>query len=290
MENNIEIKKIKMRDYVLYLLARTGDKEILISCLKEVVREVARKTNHIICDEFEDTLPCVLSVVINEPEIFKLDDGYIRLVHPEKSEEYMSSSNLSDEVKEAIYECFLEAIEPLNYALTNIALVEENEKLIKTDKRYIEWLCNLLSECETFSEKHYCLARNSTELSYFLMLPNLFNIVNRYCNENIIYSILTDCDESYVISYRLNDKMQYIKLTQIKLGTSKVHRVTKCNNSKDAIYFPDIALGVTAKSVDTRQKNLETLRKSIVAAKNKKVPYRCILHILNDVYGIYDDE
>ena len=40
MENINQIKKINIRDYLLYFVARNSSNKILISCMKEGVREV----------------------------------------------------------------------------------------------------------------------------------------------------------------------------------------------------------------------------------------------------------
>lgn len=285
------MKKLKMREYVVHMMAQWGQTSLLISCLKDGASYVMQKAGVVACDEFNATLPCVLQVVKDEPEVFKIgrDTRYLELVHADKLNAYVEKWKIVDEINCAIKEYVQKAQAPVFYASVDLKQEVETERQMKEDTKYIEWICEMLGVHDSFRNTDFALAKNGEEVLKLLMLYNLFFVTKQYCKKNLIYYSITDISESYVIVYTLEDKNVYIKITEFSQDDVKTYEVRKWFETRNVAYFQDIALGEPSKDFKRKKKMLRELEERFSQANRLGIPYERIKYVLEKVYNYYDD-
>lgn len=288
------MEKVKMKAFIVHLMAEWKDTTILISCVKDAVNFCLHNTNAMLTDDFDAKLSCVLDVIKKERGIFGLreDNHYLTLKYPDKLQKYLEEWSVTEEIKIAIENYVVKAKDPLYYSTIDIGQAMENEEKIKEDKKYIEWICKLLEERDNVSNRDTCFVKDGEGVANLIMLVNFFNIVSKYCAKNMISCWPCGEDECYVIKYRTFDGMKYFKLIKVATtGLIKVIACEKIDKSVDrAIYFPDIAMDVSTENLKEKNKWLENFTVQLQQACKIDVPYYKIREALDKAFGLDEEE
>lgn len=285
------MKKLKMHDYIIHMMAEWDDTSLLISCLKDGADYVEREAKVVICEELEVSLADVLQVIVDEPKVFKIGKHthYMELVEPDKLAEYVKEASICEEAQNAIRNYVSKAKDPIYYATIDIGQTVELEKQIKADTKYIDWVCKMIEKYNRISNTDIHLAKNGEEVLYLLMLYNLFNLTMKYCKKNMVYYGAKGASESYVITYGKEEDTTYIRVTEFSNGDVKTYEAKKWYLVRQAAYFPDVALGVPIKEIKQKEKMLAQFEEQFFQANRLGIPYDRIKAILKSVYEYYDN-
>lgn len=284
------MKKVKMKAFIVHFMAEWKDTTVLISCIKDAVNYCLHETDIMLTDDFDSKLSCVLDVIKKERGVFGLreDNHYLTLKYPDKLQKYLEEWSITEEVQTAIKNYVVKAKDPLYYSAIDIGQAMENEEKIKSDKKYIEWICKLLEEIDTISNRDSCLAKDGEGVENLIILVNFFNLVSRYCTKNLISCWQCDNAEGYVIKYRTDIGMKYFKLVKV-LSTGLI-KITSCDKVDRAIYFPDIAMDVPTENLKEKKDWLESFTVQLQQACKIDVPYYKIREVLDKAFGLDEEE
>ncbi len=284
------MKKNFMRDVIIRIMVETKETSVAISSVIYVAEELASTGMN---ERYEvlDINRAYLLQTVMDVGIFEIGEigRDIKLKSPEDIEQYEQDCIVSEEFKEKVKECVKKLEQPLLYTCLNVDQAAKIEEEIKNNTVYINWLFKMIDNFKTFSSKDYMLAKNGKELAYFTMISNFYHMVNRYCKDNIIGSY-TSFPHSHIVSYMTKEKMRYLKITRFEYGANVHYVINECDSSPIAAYFPDVAVGAHCASYKARVNKLSTIRKTLTHACKMHIPYSRIKCMLDQIYGIGDDD
>ncbi len=285
--------KIKMHEFIVALMKETKNTSLWLSTIKKAIRGVAKRADIMLCDTFDNTLESILEVLLIYPEYFELDKSAhaLQLINSDNLEEIVSQWPVPSKVSAAIQEYWQEASEPMMMTSVDMDLFEENQAYICKDPTYINWLWDILQEDCWLATTHIDLSRNATDAANVTRLFDLYIILSRYYNKNLMTSYKGENKETFIFYYIRDGVKQYFSVSQESEGDNKIYRAMKHILVDDAPYFADVAFDVPCVTLHKKQELLKECKELFEKSKNIDIRYEVVKDALDTIYGknIIDD-
>ena len=279
--------KIKMHEFIVALMKESKTTSLWLSTIKEAIRGVAKRADIMLHEDFDNTLESILEVVRTYPDHFELDESAhdLRLVDSINLEEDVGRWPVPKEVITAIHEYWESASEPMMMTSVDMDLFEQNQIYICKDPSYINWLWDFLEENIWVSTNRISFAQSAKDAANITRLFDLYIILNRYYNKNLMTSYKSETKETFIFYYIRDGVKQYFSVSQELEGDNKIYRAMKHIVVDDAPYFSDVAFDAPCVTLHTKKELLKECKELFEKIKNIDIKYEVVKDALDEAYG-----